>query len=131
MGIVSVLLAALGGFVAGAVWYMTLAKPWAEAAGFTFDENGKPQGNGSKMPFLVAGICVVLVSGMMRHIFSMAGLDGAGAGLIAGLGIGLFFIAPWLAMNYAYAMRPAKLTLIDGGYAVVGCGVIGFLLGIL
>lgn len=51
-------------------------------------------------------------------------------GLMSGLGIGLLFIAPWIAMNVAYAMRPRALAIIDGGYAVVGCGVIRLVLGI-
>ncbi len=52
----------------------------------------------------------------------------AGKGLLSGLGVGLFFIAPWLAMSYAYAMRPRMLVLIDGGYAVLGCAAIGLVL---
>jgi hypothetical protein len=65
---------------------------------------------------------------MMRHIFGMAGIDSVDKGLIAGLGIGAFFIAPWVLINNAYAIRPFKLTLIDGGYAVLGCGIIGTIL---
>lgn len=131
MGPLAVILAALGGFATGAVWYMTLAKPWMAAAGVEADENGKPKGGGSPLPFVIAGICMILVSGMMRHMFAMAGIDGAGMGLVAGLGVGLFFIAPWVAMNYGYAMRPPALTLIDGGYSVLGCAVIGLILGVL
>ena len=52
------------------------------------------------------------------------------ASLLAGLGIGLFFITPWVAMNYAYAMRPRNLTLLDGGYSVLGPGLIGLVLGL-
>lgn len=130
MGVVAVLVAALAGFATGAVWYMSLAKPWMQAAGFPLDENGKPQGNGSKLPFLISAIAMILVAGMMRHIFAMAGIDGAAKSMVAGLGIGAFFITPWVAMNYAYAMRPARLTLIDGGYSVLGAGVIGLVLGL-
>jgi hypothetical protein len=129
MQILAVLVAALAGFAIGAAWYITLSKPWIRAAGITVDASGKPEG-GSALPFLVSGICMVLVAGMMRHIFAMSGIDTAGAGFVAGLGIGLFFIAPWTAMNYAYAMRPAMLALIDGGYAVLGCGAIGLVLGL-
>ena len=67
---------------------------------------------------------------MMRHIFSMASIDGVASGALAGLGVGLFFITPWIAMNYAYAMRPAKLTLIDGGFSTIGCMIIGLVLGL-
>ena len=130
MGAIAVLVAALAGFATGAIWYMTLAKPWMAAAGITVGEDGKPQGNGSKLPFVISGIAMILVAGMMRHMFAMAGIDGAAKGLVAGLGVGLFFIAPWVAMNYGYAMRPRNLTLIDGGYAIVGSGVIGLVLGI-
>ena len=130
MGVVAVLVAALAGFAMGAVWYMSLAKPWMKAAGIEMDENGKPKGNGSPMPFVISGIAMILVAGMMRHIFAMAGIDGAGEGLLAGLGIGLFFITPWVAMNYAYAMRPRNLTLLDGGYSVLGPGLIGLVLGL-
>ncbi|WP_417258508.1 DUF1761 domain-containing protein [Celeribacter sp.] len=129
MELISVLVAALGGFAIGAVWYMTLSKPWMAAAGIECDENGKPKGGGSPLPFVVSAICMILVSGMMRHMFAMAGIDGAGQGLVAGLGVGLFFIAPWIAMNYAFAMRPRNLPIIDGGYAVLGSGLIGLILG--
>jgi hypothetical protein len=130
MGVLSVLVAAIAGFAMGAVWYMSLSKPWIRAAGLPVDETGKPQGNGSPMPFVVSGVAMILVAGMMRHIFAMSGIESAGGGLVAGLGVGLFFIVPWVAMNYAYANRPVMLTVLDGGYAVLGCGVIGLVLGL-
>ncbi len=128
MGIIAVLAAALAGFAFGAVWYMSLAKPWVQATGIECDENGKPV-DGSKMPFVIAAICMILVAGMMRHMFSMAGIDTPMKSLVAGLGVGAFFITPWVAMNYAYAMRPPKLTIIDGGYSILGAGTIGLVLG--
>ncbi|MBD3678701.1 MAG: DUF1761 domain-containing protein [Rhodobacteraceae bacterium] len=129
MEFLSVIIAAAAGFGGGAVWYMILGKPWMAAAGLEADENGRPKG-ASPMPFVVAGICMILVAGMMRHIFASAGIEGPGAGLVAGIGIGAFFIAPWTAMNYAYAMRPRTLALIEGGYAVLGCALIGLVLGL-
>ena len=60
----------------------------------------------------------------MRHIFALSQITCFDKGLVAGLEIGLFFIAPWIMINNAYGMRPFKLTLIDGGYAVFGCAII-------
>jgi hypothetical protein len=128
MGLVAVLVAAAASWVLGAVWYLTLSKPWMKAAGIKLGANGKPQGNGSPLPFVLSAVCMILVAGMMRHIFAMAGIATLFAGLVSGLGIGAFFIAPWVMINNAYAMRPFQLTLIDGGYAVAGCGVIGTVL---
>lgn len=130
MEFLSVIVAALCGFGFGAVWYMTLGKPWMAAAGIDCDENGKPRGGGSPVPFLVSALCMLSVAGMMRHMFTMAGIDGVGGSLVAGLGVGLFFILPWTAMNYAFAMRPRALTVIDGGYAVLGCALMGLILGL-
>lgn len=92
------------------------------------DANGRPQGNGSPMPFLVGLIAMVIVAGMMRHIFARAGIVTPGAGLVAGLGIGAFFITPWVAMNYAFAMRKPALTILDGVNSVVGAGIMGLIL---
>ena len=129
MEIVSVLVAAIGGFAFGSVWYMSLAKPWVEASGVEVDENGRPV-NQTATPFIMAFIAMILVSGMLRHTFAMAAIDGFGKGLVSGLGVGLFFISPWIMINNAYGGRPFRLTLIDGGYATFGCAIMGAILGL-
>ena len=128
MGLIAVIIAAAAGFAVGAAWYMALSKPWMQAAGIPLTPDGKPDGNGSPLPFVLSGIAMILVAGMMRHTFALSGIDTFGKGLISGLGIGLFFISPWIMINNAYAGRPFKLTLIDGGYATFGCAVIGAVL---
>ena len=128
MELLNIVAAAAGSWVFGAIWYMALSKPWMEAAGIPRDQNGRPQGNGSPMPFVLSAICMIIVAGMMRHIFAMAAIDTVGKGLMSGLGIGLFFIAPWIMINNAYGMKPFRLTLIDGGYATIGCTIIGVIL---
>lgn len=127
MEMLNILAAAAGGWIFGAVWYMTLSKPWIAAAGIKCDANGRPEGS-SPLPFLLSALCMVLVAGMMRHVFAASGVTSLGGGLVGGLGIGAFFIAPWIMINNAYTMRPFMLTLIDGGYAVFGCAVIGTIL---
>lgn len=128
MGVLAVIVAAIAGFAFGAIWYMTLAKPWMQAAQIPMTGDGKPDGNGSPLPFVLSGIAMIIVAGMMRHTFALSGIDTVGKGLVAGLGVGLFFISPWVMINNAYGMRPFKLTLIDGGYATFGCAIIGAVL---
>ena len=128
MEFLKVIAAALGAFAFGAVWYTAMSKPWIKAAGIPVDSAGKPQGNGSAMPFVVGLVAMILVAGMMRHVFAASGIVTLGAGAVSGLGIGAFFIAPWVAMNYAFAMRPGALTVIDGINAVVGCVIMGAIL---
>jgi hypothetical protein len=131
MGLLSVLLAAIAAFAAGAVWYMSLAKPWMKDVRMPLGADGKPEGGQDPKVMVFGFVMHLLVAGMMRHVFSLAGIDTAGAGLVAGLGVGLFFITPWIALNNAYAMRPRRLTLIDGGYATLACAIMGLVLTVL
>ena len=130
MEFLAVIVAALAGFGMGAAWYMTLSKPWLEASGIPLGPDGRPAAGSSRMPFAVGLVAMLLVAGMMRHSFAMAGIEGVGKSLLSGLGVGAFFVAPWLAMDYAYSMRDRRLTWIDGGYAILGCGAIGLVLGL-
>lgn len=127
MEVVNVLVAAAAAWFFGAGWYMALSKPWIEYSGVECDENGKPRNNGP-LPFILSAVAMVLVAGMMRHIIAQANIDTLLKGVMVGGGIGLFMISPWIMINNAYPGRPFKLTLIDGGYAVFGCAIIGFIL---
>ena len=128
MEIVNTLAAAAGSWLFGAVWYMVLAKPWMAAAGLKIGADGRPEGGSSPMPFVLSAICMILVAGLMRHVLAMSNLTTVTQGLMVGFGVGAFFIAPWIMINNAYTMRPFKLTLIDGGYAIIGCSIIGVIL---
>ena len=124
MEILSVLVAAAAAYAFGAVWYMVMAKPWMEAAGLTEDSIN----NKNPTPFIISGVAVVLVAGMMRHMFATSNVSTPWEGLVSGFGLGLFIAVPWIATNYGFAQRPMKLTLIDGTYATVGCTLIGLVL---
>lgn len=131
MELLSVIAAAAASFVIGAVWYMSLAEPWMQSSGVPRDAEGKPQGGQDPKVFALTFVMQLLVAGMMRHVFTLSQIDTLGAGLMAGAGVGLFFISPWIAINNAYAMRPVRLTLIDGGYATLGCAAMGLVLALL
>lgn len=130
MEFINVLAAALGAFAFGAVWYIAMSKPRIAAAEIAVDANGRPQGNGSVMPFVVGLLAMVVVAGMMRHVFASSGIVTVGGSVVAGLGIGAFLITPWMAMNYAFSMRKPALTVIDGVNSVVGCAIMGLILGL-
>ena len=127
MGILAVLLAAAAGFATGAVWYMVLGKRWMAAVGKTEEEI---KANQNPLPFIVAIVGNILVAGMMRHVLATSGVDGFGAGLISGLGVGLFLSAPWILTNYAFAGRPVSLWWIDAGHTILACTAIGAVLGL-
>ncbi len=128
MGILAVILAAVGGFAIGAVYYGVLSGPWKEASAVPVGEDGNPLNAKSPVPYVTSFVCILLVAGMMRHTFATAGIDTIGKGLMTGIGVGAFFISPWIWLTNGYTMRPAKLSAIDSGYAILACAVIGIVL---
>ncbi|GGE55730.1 DUF1761 domain-containing protein [Actibacterium pelagium] len=131
MEFLSVIFAAVASYAFGAIWYMVLAPKWVAASGVEVGEDGQPANRKDPKPYIISFVASVVVAGMMRHIFSLSGIDTFGVGLIGGLGLGLFIATPWIATNYGFAGRPKELTLIDGGYATIGCTIMGIVLGVL
>jgi hypothetical protein len=107
---------------------MSLAKPWIAASGVTLGEDGQPANQSDPIPYITSFIAAILVAGMMRHVFSLSGIDTLGKGALSGFGIGLFLVTPWIATFHGFGGKPRTLTLIDGGYATLGCTVIGAVL---
>ena len=124
----SVIIAAVANFAFGAVWYMSLAKPWMTASGVEVGEDGQPANNADPIPYITSFVAAVLVAGMMRHVFALSAIDTFGKGALAGFGIGLFLVTPWVATFYGFGGKPRNLLLIDGGYATFGCAVMGAVL---
>ena len=130
MSYLAVIIAALAGFGLGAVYYNVLSKQWIAASGIKLDAQGKPAGGaGGPKTFALGFLCILVVAGMMRHMLVGAGIGAPFSALVAGAGVGLFFISPWITLNVLYSDRPLRLALIDGGYAVMACAVMGLVLG--
>ena len=130
MGILSVIIAAVAGYAFGAIWYMALSKRWVAAVGLETGEDGRPVNAADPKPYIVAFLMALLVAGMMRHIFIMAGIDDLAKGFTTGLGLGLFVAAPWIVNNVMFGNRSKALIWIDGGYVAGGCTVIGTVLAL-
>ncbi|RMD95272.1 MAG: DUF1761 domain-containing protein [Alphaproteobacteria bacterium] len=126
MEVINVIVAAAVAWAFGAVWYSALGRQWMEASGL------KPEDINRKdpVPFVVSFIGAVLVAGMMRHIYASSGITSIGGGIVAGLGMGLFLVLPWMVNNVLYAQRDRRLIWIDGGYPVIGMTLIGLVLNL-
>ena len=129
MELLNTVVAGIGGFVFGAVWYTIFAKPWMAASGVTVVD-GKPANQANPKPYVIGIIATIIVAGMMRHIFAGAGVEGLGRSMLYGAGLGAFIAVPWLATNYGFADRPNSLTLIDAGYSIGGSATIGLILAL-
>ena len=123
MGIWNVIIAGLAAWAAGLVWYARFGAA-RQAAG------GEPLSGRRRVSVaLAAAIVMILVAGFLRHIFFVSQLtSNIPLGFVAGLGVGLFFVGPWLWLVNLADARPVRLALIDGGYATIATGIMGALL---
>jgi hypothetical protein len=132
MELISVLVAAVAAFMYGAVHYTLFSKQWLPVSGLPLDESGRPAQSGNMVfEFGSTFIALLFVAGMMRHVLAMSGVDTLGGSVVSALGVGAFFIVPWMWMNNTYTRRPILLTVIDGAYSIIGCGIIGAVLAVL
>jgi len=128
MEYVAVLVAAVGAFIFAVVWYRINMVAWMDAAGVEKGDDGMPKTAPGISAHIISAVGLILVAGMMRHMFTQAGIDDVIKGFLSGLGVGAFIASPWLIINYTYAMRPGKLCLIDGVFTIGGCTIIGVIL---
>lgn len=126
----AVIIAAVAGWLVGAVWYSVLSKQWLAAQGKTM-ETAKQDAAGQSLPVLLIIVFVanlimaVMLSGIMTHV----GPFTVRSGMISGALIWFGFVVTAIATNYAFQGRKPMLTVIDGGYWLAVLLVVGGILG--
>jgi hypothetical protein len=121
----AVLVAALSGFIIGALWYGPLfQKPWMQLTGMT-----KEKGAQASMPKTFGGAYVLNVVGAAGIGLLLQGHGGWASGAHIGAFAAFFFIATALGVIYLFEQRSIKLWLIDAGYQVVNFAAMGAVLG--
>lgn len=106
----------------GAVWYSPLLffKSWSAAVGL--DAAGmKPAAGPFLVSLLVWAVAALAFAVLARALGAEGVIDHLAVAGLAWAG----FIAPPIAMNNAFAGRPARLFWIDGGYQLAGLGLFG------
>jgi len=126
----AVLVAAAAGWVAGAVWYMALAKPWMAAVGTTREQiTASKSQPGAWLPFVFAfAACVVMawvLAGLMGHL----GRVTVRSGVISGAFCWLGFVITTMLVNSSFARRSWMLLVIDGGHWLVVLALMGAIIG--
>ncbi|MEL7447526.1 MAG: DUF1761 domain-containing protein, partial [Pseudomonadota bacterium] len=113
-----VVLAALGGFVVGGIWYgPIMGKKWMGAVGLTEDQI--KDGN---MGVIYGGAFAfsLLASWTLAHTFQSYEVNDIELSffvkVITAFGVALGFIVPALGTNYLFSQKGKALFFIDAGY---------------
>ncbi len=120
------LLGSVAGFALGAVWYGPLfGKAWMAALGIKKEDaknvNMGVMMGGSFFTYIVLGVVIALIYNMTG---SQCWQDGASVGALVGLAS-----TTTVFNNALYEMKPLKLMLINGVYALLNGAIIGAVIG--
>jgi hypothetical protein len=123
----AILVATVVYFALGAVWYMTLGKPWLAA----LDRRPEDLGSGASAglygtTFVLEAVAVTALALLVTNTGATGWASGAGIGALVGFGI-------WFALmsvTFLYEGRRPALYLIDGGYHAVALTIAGAILGL-
>jgi len=116
----AITVAAVAYFMIGGLWYSVLfGKAWIKSTGIDMSRPDAKKGAGGIMvmtfllEFVICTGLAVLASRMML-------VNGVLSGIKLGLLTGICFSAIVICISYLYQGKPKTLTLIDGGYHIVG-----------
>lgn len=121
----AVIAAAAATFVLGGLWYGPLAgKVWMRASGMT--EERARQGNMA----LTFGLsfAMQLVAAAVLAMFIGPGAN-VRFGLMAGLAVGVCWVATSLGVIYLFEQRPVAHWAVNAGYMVLAFAIMGVILG--
>ena len=120
----AVALAALSAFILGGLWYSLLfARPWMALTGQSEEKlkSGHPAiiFGGAFLLNLIAAFVLAMFIGPMDIKFAT----------LAGLAVGLCWVATSLGVNYLFERRPIGLWLINAGYCTLQFTAMGAIIG--
>ncbi len=117
----AVAVAAVAYFMLGALWYSKalFANQWIKGTGIDMNKPNAKSGVGGIMAFtLILEFIVCIGLGILVYRLNLTGKLMSGVKL--GLLTGVCFSALGICISYLYQSKPTSLSLIDGGYHVVG-----------
>ena len=127
--LLSILVAAVSGFLVGGLWYGPLfGKAWQAARGLSDDAM-----KNANMP-MIFGLTFVLnlfSAFILDHTLSTYGTPGLNLSVMISGGVALGFIVPAIGVNYLFSRQSLRLFLIDAGYWLVIYSVMGVVCALL
>jgi uncharacterized Tic20 family protein len=132
----AVVVAAVAGWLVGAVWYSVFANPWVAAQGKTMEafkqEQAALKGDPKRsLPFVLAFVANLVMAWVLAGLIGHLGQVSIRAGIISGAFAWLGFVVTTIAVNYAFGGRSWRLFAIDAGHWLAVLVVTGIVIGAL
>ncbi len=129
----AIILAAIVGWIGGAVYYGVLSKPWMAAQGKTLEQFNAEGAAKSALaryaPFILSFLAEIgmawVLAGMVGHLGSVT----IRTAVISALFVWAGFMLTTMLVNNAFGGRRYMLTLIDSGHWLLVMVLMGLVIG--
>ena len=129
----SILTAAVAGWIFAAIYYTALSKSWLAAQGKTIEqckvEQAAKSGLGKFAPFILAFVGNLIIAWALYGILLHLNMFTLRAGLFSGAICWFGFVLTTMTVNNAFGGRKPMLTVIDGvawlGVFLIIGGIVG------
>jgi hypothetical protein len=130
----AILIAAVVGWLSGAVWYSALGKFWVEAQGKTVEEfhahraaiKGTPAG---WLPFALAFLADLVMAWVLAGLVGHMGAVTIRSAVISALFAWGGFVLTTIVVNYSFGGRSYRLAAIDSGHWLIVLVLMGVVIG--
>ena len=128
--IIAILAAAVAGWLFGAVWYTVLGRVWQTALGGDPDAC-KDQKKMPLTPMLVSFLAALVMSAVLYQLLINLGVMGVQNGAVAGLTVGIGFVATSVLVNNMFQGKKLMVTIIDSAHWVLALVIEGVVISLL
>jgi len=124
----AVLVAAIVHWLLGAVWFTVFSNVWMAGLRMEPDELQAYKAHPNFWPYLIALLCNFLLAYAIARLLSGSESQGLFRGIRVGMLVGMA-VAVAMATELVFEMRPRSFIVIAAGYPLVGCILMGIILG--
>jgi Protein of unknown function (DUF1761) len=129
----AIFIAAVVAWLAGAIYYTVLAKPWVAAQGLAVEQHkamiAAKSGIAKFAPFILTFVAEVIMAWVLAGMVGHLGSVTIRSAVISGLFVWAGFVITTLLVNNAFAGRRYMLTLIDAGHWLLVVVLMGLVIG--
>jgi len=125
----AILVAGVADWVLGAVWFTVFANQWKAGLRMAPDELQRYMSHPNFWPYLIALLCSLLIAYVIARLVAGSTTQGLLRGISAGILVGLA-AAFAMVTEMVFEVRPGPFILICAGYPLLGCILMGIILGV-
>ena len=125
----AVLVAAIVHWLLGAVWFTGFANIWTAGLRMAPEELQAAKAHPNFWPYLIALLCNFLLAYAIARLLAGSESHNLFRGISVGMLVGLA-TAVAMATELVFELRPRSFIMIAAGYPLVGCILMGIILGV-